>query len=157
MEGRDTSRADRVEELARIAKAVGDADVECQIAHLERRLPASVKATELGEVHVCEGLSGGPFHGAPYGGFDDASRCAEDDRRTGGFTQRFVEILVGKSLEIDVRPLDQVRQLSGGDGHVHVGDAAGGEFLPGTFVFLRQTGHDGDDHQFLLGNADFLG
>lgn len=50
---------------------------------------------------------------------------AKDVSRTGGNAEDGVKLLIGQLIEHYTRPADHIRQLPGGDGNIHIGQAHG--------------------------------
>ena len=118
--------------------------------------PHTAQSAYLFKIYIFQRFSGIDFVNGAQGGFHYTTCRTEDDTGTGRFSHRIVERAVQYEGKTDVGTLYQSCQFAGGDGIINVGDAVHFKFVTVTFIFLGQTGHDGDDYQFLAGDSHFL-
>jgi hypothetical protein len=64
--------------------------------------------------------------------------------------------LLGHVLEVDTGFFEEFGQLTGREDVIHVGTVVFGELVPGSFIFLGHTGHDGNHHHVFFFYPDLL-
>ena len=77
--------------------------------------------------------------------------------RTGGNAEDGVKLLIGQLIEHYTRPADHIRQLPGGDGNIHIGQAHGALALAADLKLLGGAGHHAHHHDVLGVQPRLLG
>ena len=75
----------------------------------------------------------------------------------GGFAQQIVCNFVGELVEDDAGLLDHAGQLTGGQGHIHIGQAVVAQLRTVALELLGRAGHDGHAEDVLGVDARMLG
>ena len=151
------ARADLVEQLRRVLESGGDRNLDLHACNVVGRFLDRVGAADFVVIDGLEILACQLVRYGTESRFHNAAGRAEDGARAGTDRHDGIELLVGKSGELDAGGLDHLRKLTGGDGDVVVLHVVAA--LVGTLdlEFLRYAGHYGYDHDISGVDARLLG
>ena len=149
--------ANLIQQFAGVAQTMRNANANGRAVEIDRSHTHPFHAAQSLKFHLIQFLFGKEFVGRAGGGFNHTAGNTEDNSRTRGFAQGLVEVFFGQIGEVDVGLLDEIGQLAGGNGNIHIGHAVGLKLVALTFVFLGQTRHNRHHHQVFALHPDFFG
>ena len=132
---------DHIEKLFCIACAVSNRNANLCAVEVDFSFLDAVGAANTREFNVFKGVAGNYLVNGTESSFHNAAGCAEDNARTGGFTEDRIEICIGKTLEVDTCVLDHSCKLANGENSVNVLKSADGKLFSARFELFSGTGH----------------
>ena len=143
------SALDHLHDLAGVAEAAGDTDVNFLSGDAVGSFLDAGHAADIHEVDLLVGSVEHMGRGAERR-LHDTAGSAKDLARAGGDSEGIVKFLSGKTVKGDARFLDHKGELSGREGHIHIRNIIDGELGAPGLEFFRRAG-DHADHVEILG------
>ena len=143
--------ADSGQQLLSICQTGADRNIEGYAADGIGCFLDAFGAADSGEVHLFSRSigTGQPVVCSSQSSFHNAAGCAEDYAGTSAESERLVEFLVRKEVEVQTRSLNHLSQFSGGQCDIDIGYTGSRLIVSADLKLLRGTGHDRNDDKVL--------
>ena len=134
-----------------VSSTGSNANLDIHACDVVGSLLESLGTTNLAEYEILVVLAGENVVSGSESRLHNAAGSTEDDCGTGVNTERIIEVLVGKSGELNTCTSDHSCKLTGGESYVNVSDtlACGGHIVSAYLELLSSTGHDGYNEDIL--------